>query len=197
MVYEIQRCLKRRVVIVSKFKSLISNLYNRYMDEMDDYEELEDEYEEQDLEAEAEYKARRAEKEARRQMREMEMMAESSVVHPHLEEDEGEDVRPFEGTILTSKTALYDYTKESKVCCHCDSSLDKGLISAKDQWGMSYVICPSCQFVNRMEPTGECVYPSSEMAEMEHALALFAQKGYVFKGFNAKEEEPSKQAAAL
>ena len=185
---------------MSKLKSLISNLYNRYMDEMDDYEELEDEYVENDLEEEVEYRARRAEKERRRQLDEERRR--------HFEEEQYkeemvEDVMPtrepiaYEGTSLNSKASIYDYTKEGKVCCHCESSLERGVVSEKDQWGMSYTICPTCQFVNRIEPNGEPVYPSSEMAEMDHALALFAQKGYVFKGFNTKEEEVEEYAASL
>lgn len=177
---------------MSKIKNLISNLYNRYMDEMDDYEELEDEYVETDLEEEAEYRAKRAERERRRQAEEGRYEEEACQASESVREQPA-----YEGMIVTSKANLYDYTKEGKVCCHCDSSLEKGILSEKDQWGMSYMICPTCQFVNRIEPNGEPVYPSSEMAEMEHALALFAQKGHVFKGFNAKEENEVKRAASL
>lgn len=166
---------------MSKFKSLISNLYNRYMDEVDDYEELEDEYVETDLKEEAEYRAKRAERERRRQTEEDLFDSERKELpdvmrHPEIEEP------------VSNKVHLYDYTKEGKMCCHCDSSLDKGVTSEKDQWGMSYMICPSCQFVNRIEPNGQPVYPSSEVEEMEHALSLFAKKGHVFKGFNQKAE---------
>ena len=184
---------------MSKLKSLISNLYNRYMDEMDDYEELEDEYVENDLEEEAEYRAKRAEKERRRQLEEERRQYDENA-YPEMREEYATSTREYvsyESAHSSVKANLYDYTKEGKVCCHCDSSLEKGIISEKDQWGMSYTICPTCQFVNRIEPNGEVVIPSSEMAEMDHALGLFAQKGYVFGGFNTKEEEPMTRSASL
>ena len=169
------------------------------MDEMTDYEELEDEYVENDLEEEAEYRAKRVEKERRRQLEEERRRQEEEDAYVEAISEPSTTVRDqveYDSSVSGQKVNLYDYTKEGKVCCHCDSSLEKGILSEKDQWGMSYMICPTCQFVNRIEPNGEPVYPSSEMAEMEHALALFAEKGYVFKGFNAKEEEGVMQQAA-